>query len=75
YWLNAVLLDPEFADDRDALLATLHDTGILCRPAWTPMHRLAMYRDCPRAALPVAEDLERRLITLPSGPRLAEQQG
>ena len=75
YWLNAVLLDPEFADDRDALLAALHDNGILCRPAWTPMHRLPMYRDCPRASLPVAEDLERRLVTLPSSPRLAERQG
>ena len=75
YWLNAVLLDHEFAADRDALLAALHDNGILCRPAWTLMHRLAMYRDCPRAALPVAEDLEQRLVMLPSGPRLSEQQG
>ena len=75
YWLSAVLLEPEFVGHRDTLLAALHDSGILCRRAWTLMHRLPMYRSLPRAALPVAEDLERRLITLPSGPRLVEQRG
>ena len=30
------------------------------------MHRLPMYRECPRMDLSVAESLERRLINLPS---------
>jgi len=31
---------------------------------------LAMYRECPRMDLNAAEDLEKRLINLPSGPGL-----
>jgi perosamine synthetase len=31
-----------------------------------------MYRDCPRAPLPVAEDMHARCINLPSSPFLAE---
>jgi hypothetical protein len=30
------------------------------------MHRLAPFLECPRAPLPVAEPLERRIINLPS---------
>jgi perosamine synthetase len=71
YWLNAILLDPAEAQDRELLLRDLHEAGLMCRPAWTPMHRLPMYRDCPRMDLAVAEDLARRLVNLPSSPRLA----
>ncbi len=71
YWLNAILLDPDRAADRDAVLAATNDAGIMTRPAWTPLHRLPMYRDCPRMDLGVAEDLYRRLVNIPSGPRLA----
>ncbi len=70
YWLNALLLDPEAADQRDSLLATMHEAGVLARPAWTLLHRLPMYGDCPRTDLSVAEDLERRLINLPSSAAL-----
>lgn len=66
YWLNTLVLDLGVADQRDALLAALHDTGYLVRPIWDPMHTLKMYRDCPRMPLPVTEDLARRVINLPS---------
>ncbi|MCZ6483485.1 MAG: DegT/DnrJ/EryC1/StrS family aminotransferase, partial [Alphaproteobacteria bacterium] len=59
------------ADRRDAVLAACDDGGITARPAWTPMHRLKMYEHCPRMDLGTAEDLYRRLIALPSSPRLA----
>lgn len=72
YWLNALLLDREVADERDAVLARTNDGDFMTRPAWTPMHRLPMYRDCPRMDLSVADDLFRRLINVPSSPRLAE---
>lgn len=67
YWLNALLLDKKHASQRDALLEALHAEGILARPAWIPMHKLEMYRSCPKMdSLNVAEDLERRLINIPS---------
>jgi perosamine synthetase len=71
YWLNTLILDPEFASERDRLLRALHDHGIRARPLWTPMHLLSMYQDCPRSPLPVAEDMHARCINLPSSPFLA----
>ncbi len=71
HWLNAVLLDAGDAAVRDELLKALHAEGILARPAWTLMHRLPAYAEAPRADLPVAEDIERRLICLPSSASLA----
>ena len=44
---------------------------IHARPLWTPMHRLPMFRDCPRDDLSVAESVEQRLVNLPSSAALA----
>ena len=71
YWLNALLLDADDVALRDAILVACHDRGIGARPAWTPMHQLAMFGDAPRDDLAVTESLCRRLINLPSSPRLA----
>jgi perosamine synthetase len=73
YWLNAVLLSPQLAVERDAILAATNAAGLETRPAWTLMHRLPAFLDCPRMALPVAESIEARLINLPSSPFLAER--
>ena len=70
YWLQTLLLDESVAEQRDAILAATNDTGLMTRPAWTLMHRLVPYRDCPRMELPVVESLERRLINLPSSSQL-----
>lgn len=66
YWLNVLLLDEESADERDALLARTNDCGVMTRPAWMLMHKLAMFQQCPRMELPVAQSLERRIINIPS---------
>jgi perosamine synthetase len=67
YWLCSVrLVNADFAS-RDATIAALNAVGIGARPAWTLMSRLPMYVDNPRAPLPVAEQLEREIVNLPSG--------
>jgi perosamine synthetase len=71
YWLNTILLAPGNAGQRDALLQALNDVGLMARPSWTLMHHLPMYTRCPKAPLPVAEAIERRLLNLPSSPFLA----
>ncbi|KAB2928673.1 MAG: LegC family aminotransferase [Dechloromonas sp.] len=73
YWLNAIRVRGADRAQRDALLTAANEAGYWCRPAWTLMHRLPMYDDCPRAELPVAERLELELINLPSTPALAER--
>jgi perosamine synthetase len=75
YWLNAILLDPTRVALRDSLLAALNDTGYMSRPVWTLMHRLPMYRDCPRMDLSVAEYLEAAVVNLPSSAKLGEKEG
>lgn len=67
YWLNALILDRPLAAKRDELLQRLHDIKILARPAWTLMHQLTPFRDCPRMDLKVAEDMAARIVNLPSG--------
>jgi len=71
YWLNALLLDDEMSEMRDEVLTITNDNGFMTRPAWTPMHELSMYAECPRMELAVTEDLARRLINIPSSPGLA----
>lgn len=72
YWLNTLILDTEHSDIRDALIELTHSSGIMTRPAWTLMHRLPMYKDCPRMDLKEAEGLGARIINLPSSPALGE---
>jgi perosamine synthetase len=70
YWLNSILLDDDSGLARDAVLKACHAAGLLARPAWTPMHQLAMFRDCPRDDLTVVESIARRLVNLPSSAAL-----
>ncbi|MDO8607329.1 MAG: LegC family aminotransferase [Phaeospirillum sp.] len=69
YWLTALLLDRPDRALIERVIEEASAVGIQCRPLWTPMHRLAMYGDCPRDALPVTESVADRLISLPSSPR------
>jgi len=71
YWLQTLLLEDSVAEQRDSILEATNGAGLMTRPPWTLMHRLAPYRTSPRMDLPCAESLERRLINLPSSARLA----
>jgi perosamine synthetase len=66
YWLQTLALDEAHADEQEAILTATNDAGLMTRPVWMLMHRLAPYQHCPRMALPVAESLEQRLINIPS---------
>jgi perosamine synthetase len=66
YWLQSLLLDEAHAGDRDAVLATTNDAGLMTRPVWKLMHRMPMYCQAPKATILKAESLERRIINIPS---------
>ncbi|NTZ20261.1 LegC family aminotransferase [Paenibacillus sp. JMULE4] len=72
YWLNALVLDSENAIYRDELLEKTNNLGIMTRPAWTTMHKLPMFQNCPRMDLSTAESLESRLINIPSSSFLGD---
>lgn len=70
YWLNTLVLSPEMAAARDTVLEALNGAGLMARPVWEPLHTLAIYADCPRAALPVTSDLAARVVNVPSSAKL-----
>ncbi|MDB6059940.1 MAG: DegT/DnrJ/EryC1/StrS aminotransferase [Verrucomicrobiaceae bacterium] len=70
YWLQTLLLDTAFAEQRDAILKATNDAGFMTRPAWTLMHELTPFKDCPRMDLAGAQSLVQRLINIPSSSRL-----
>lgn len=64
YWLNAIVLHD--VNERDSTLAALNQAGYICRPIWRLMHRMAMYETCPRMDLSISEEMEARVINIPS---------
>ena len=72
YWMYSVLVDDDFGLSRDALRQCLYAAGIDTRPFFYPVHALPMYNT--GQSLPVAEDLGRRGLNLPSGATLTTGQ-
>ncbi|OQA66629.1 MAG: UDP-4-amino-4-deoxy-L-arabinose--oxoglutarate aminotransferase [Candidatus Diapherotrites archaeon ADurb.Bin253] len=70
YWLNAIILNKEYTDARDEILEETNKNGIMTRPVWKLMHKLEMFKDCPRMDLSVSESLEKRIINIPSSAHL-----
>lgn len=67
YWLQSIMLDPEHASERDGVLEALNDAGYAARPVWRLMSTMPMFEACPRMSLTVTENIEQRVISLPSG--------
>lgn len=66
YWLQTLKLDHRHSIDE--VLRLLNDNGIMSRPIWTPLHKLQMYKTMPSADLSVTEQLQNRIINIPSSP-------
>ncbi len=72
YWMYSVIVEDEFGLSRDELRDQLRAAGIDTRPFFYPVHTLPMYNT--GQSLPVAEELGRRGINLPSGATLTTEQ-
>jgi perosamine synthetase len=71
FWIACAVLSESRFGTRDRVMASLADAGIETRPFFYPLHTLPMYRDASAArAFPVAEDLARRGLNLPSSATL-----
>jgi perosamine synthetase len=72
FWMVSALIDPPFPLSRNELVVALRGEGIDSRPFFHPLDTLPPYRAGePR---PVALNLSRRGINLPSSPTLTEAQ-
>jgi len=72
YWMYSVIVGDAFGISRDDLRVRLREAGIDTRPFFYPVHTLPMYNT--GQSLPVAEDLGRRGLNLPSGATLTPEQ-
>lgn len=71
FWLYSL----GFEAGWEAPQKTLESDGIFCRPLWTPLHRMATYRDCQLIGSgAVAEDLAGHWLSLPCSTSLTEVQ-
>ena len=68
YWLNTILLKKNSLKYRDYILTEINKSGIHARPCWKLLHRLKHFSNCPKMDLKEAENLESKIISLPSSP-------
>ncbi|MBE7175745.1 MAG: LegC family aminotransferase [Mucilaginibacter polytrichastri] len=64
YWLNTLVLDSR--DMRDDFLEFSNSRGVMTRPAWQLMNRLAMFSDCEHDGLENSRFLADRIVNIPS---------
>ena len=57
YWLQTMLLDESVMDQRENILETTNNVGLMTRPVWSLLNKLAPYADCPSAKITVAKSL------------------
>jgi perosamine synthetase len=77
YWMYAVLVEKEFGLTRDGFLARLKAEGIDTRTFFIPVHEQPVFakeKDYRGQSFPVAEELSRVGLYLPSGLALTKSQ-
>lgn len=65
YWLNVILFKD--LEARDGFLKQSNASRVMTRPAWTLMNKLAMYSRAICGDIEVADEIESRLVNIPSG--------
>lgn len=70
YWLNVLLLDDADIYQRNIFLEKTNDAGIMTRPVWMLLNKLDMFKHCPCMDNTCANNLEQRLINIPSSATL-----
>lgn len=66
YWLNTIILERKFMDQRNEILDYSNSHEVMTRPCWEPMTSLPMYKNCPTMDLSTTKDLAKRIINIPS---------
>ena len=64
YWLSTLITEDKQA--RDEWLKQTNELGVMTRPAWTPMHQLAINNDALCADMSNTTHLFNRLVNVPS---------
>ena len=70
YWLQCILLNNHTVKLRNVILESLNNLNLMSRPVWRPLHKLKPFRGCPKSDLYVTNDLENKMINIPSSSKL-----
>ena len=70
YWLQTLVLDGNMSENRDLILESTNNAGIMTRPAWVLMNDLEPFKGFPTMDLSSAKSLYERIINIPSSPGL-----
>jgi perosamine synthetase len=73
YWMYAILIEEAFGISKDRLRRKLTQKGIETRNFFIPIHLQPIYRKTCKGCFPVAEELCRKGLYLPSGLNLKEE--
>jgi len=77
YWMYSILIEEEFGMDRDRLMKKLAENGIETRTFFIPMNQQPIFREMGlfgKEICPVAEELSRKGLYLPSSITLTDSQ-
>ena len=75
YWMYSVLVEKNFGLSRDRLMECLGSKGIETRLFFIPIHQQPIYaKYFKKQKFPIADDLSKKGINLPSGPMLKKEE-
>jgi perosamine synthetase len=75
YWMYSILIQDDFGMTRDKLMKRLEFEGIETRTFFYPIHNQPIYAEQHQSkSFPVADELSRRGINLPSGNNLTAEE-
>jgi perosamine synthetase len=75
FWMYTILVAEErFGMTSRQLMRTLGSQHIQCRPLWQPIHQSPAHASNNHSAMPVAEQLARQALSLPSSVGLTESE-
>jgi|TARA_B100000959_G_C14986673_1_gene625919 perosamine synthetase len=75
YWMYSILIEDNFGMDLDTFMSKLRDYGIDSRTFFYPIHIQPIYKDkYLNEIFPVANELSKKGINLPSGNNLEKKQ-
>ena len=72
YWLQTIILKPEFKVLTKMILNKCYENKIYIRPAWKPLHQLNYFKKFPKMNLDKTDSLSLRVLNLPSSSFLSK---
>ncbi len=66
YWLQTIVIGEKYQSELSSIIESAQEVGLQLRPAWTPLHQLTPFMQCPRTDLSVTENMAKRIINIPS---------